>query len=635
MHRYQPVIFVAAMVAAAIVGPSLISLDTPAIPAVASSQSESQGRPPLQIVQPVQKYFLPFGRGVATGKLDQPYVDALPSCTHLGTKFGRMGPGQCRLSWKPGEVDVELPPGEWAGMWHSLAGATREEAQHFDFLRCYPSFIRAKYQPRCVGITVRAEGKGTLKIEIASARKDVLWQRRQQVASEGRIQDLVVACRPEELREAKYLNWVAEPGAHLRVHSIGLQLEFPPMALARRVFLVSYAKLARCYAQDLGIARDRADFPAGQFDNVPASGLFCLATCAAWRMGIVEQRFAEQTLRRIHHTVAQVPRALGLLPHFIHKDGGRYRIYPGSEYSTIDTSIYYHSMLLAAQMLADEDTLAGLRGAVRQIRFDQLRDADGFALHGLQEDGHTRLRCSWQDWGGETALVLLLERMAGGDRAPLKMSRSGKVFGGVGFIGEIQSLFYPDFALDEPDAVSGVNWLRARRELLQEQMSYFPKTQPRSAAAGMGLYGLSAGEGLHGDSYACNGTQLLPAGIIHPHYILMSGLLRPVGDINRLLRTMEAMGLIGPWGMVENVQADLSEYLPWNGSLNASFECLGAYHLWASETGCPDQIYQAAGHCRLLREAIQAFFPHRGGATGVAVAQTRNPSRSERVTASR
>ena len=46
--------------------------------------------------------------------------------------------------------------------------------------------------------------------------------------------------------------------------------------------------------------------------------------------------------------------------------------------------------------------------------FARLRDAQGYVLAGFKEDGLTPAGRSWQDWGGEAALVLLLEQMATG-----------------------------------------------------------------------------------------------------------------------------------------------------------------------------------------------------------------------------
>jgi hypothetical protein len=265
-------------------------------------------------------------------------------------------------------------------------------------------------------------------------------------------------------------------------------------------------------------------------------------------------------------------------------------------------------MLLAAELLGDRATLGELVEAIHAIRFDQLRDADGYVLRGVRDDGATPLRSAWREWGGETALVQLLEEMATGKVNRLPLQHAGRFFRGTGFIGEIASLFYAEFGLDRQDSLSGVNWLQARRQLLKEQMEYFPRSWPQSAAARLGLYGLSAGEGPRGAGYVVNGTQRANVKLIHPHYILMAGLLQPPEATNHLLATMQSAGLMPPWGIVENTQADLSEYLPWIGSLNASFECLGSYHLWARQTGGPDLVYEAASRSPPLQSAIGAFY---------------------------
>ncbi len=564
-----------------------------------------------RMLQPVQEYSVSFEeheRDVEGKKQD---LNPFRFYTHIGTDYGRMGPGERQISWKAGKVCVDLRTAGWAGMWHSLMGLAREKDQYLDFTRCYPH-VREEYQPKCVGMTVRAQGKGTLKLELKSPAEQVLWQKVQQLDTGNEWRELTSSWPPADFRKVKLLNWVAESGAELCIDSINLAIEFPKVPFEKKIFLISYAKLARSYSPADGIVKDRANWPAGDFDSIPASGLFCLATCAAWKMEVVDRQFAEQTLRKVHTTVSSLPRAKGLLPHFIRKYEGKYKIHHDTEYSTADTSLYYHAMLLAAQMLSDGETLASLTKAVKEIEFDQLRNPDGYVIHGLKDDGQTSLASFWRDWGGETALVLMLERMAAGKQAKLKMSNSGKVHDGVGFIAEIQSLFYPHFASEEADAISGVNWMKVRRELLKEQMDYFPKTWPDSAAAKLGLYGLSAGEGLRGVGYAANGTQTPKAKLIHPHYILMSALLHPrPADTYELLKKMESRGLVPPWGIVENVTPDLSDYLPMLGSLNASFECISAYHLGAKESGDPDHIYEAARSSPLLAEAIRAFYPER------------------------
>ena len=572
--------------------------------------AEASKTPGVRVVQPVQEYF--FSYSEESRVIDGKSVDHNPMrfYTHIGTDYGRMGPGEPAITWKPGMICLDLRGAGWAGMWHSLAGVAREKNDTLDLRRCYADFVADAYQPRCVGVTVRVRGQGMLKIEIKSAEDTVLWSQVGVLNTGDDWRELALPLDSRAMGPAKFLNWVAEPGAQLCIDAIGLVVEFPPMDFGKRLLLCSYAKLARCYSPSDAVVKDRANFPAGDFDSVPASGLFCLATSAAWTEGIVDRQFAAETLRRVHQAVARLPRASGLLPHFIRKQAGSYRIHPGTEYSTVDTSIYFHSMLLAAQMLSDTRTLAELEKALKSIDFERLRDNDGFIIHGLKDDGATRLDSSWRDWGGETALVLLAERIAVARRAKTRMNRDGKVFGGVGFIAEIGSLFYPQFANDEPDAVTGVNWLHARRALLTAQMEYFPKQFPDSAAAKFGIYGLSAGEGPGGVGYAANGTDKSNVSVIHPHYIVMSGLLRPrPDDAYATLQSMEAKGLIPPWGMVENVDAGLTEYLPMIGSLNASFESLGAYHLWARAAAKPDRIYEATQSCTVLADAIKAFYP--------------------------
>src|SRR5439155_18634142 len=130
-----------------------------------------------------------------------------------------------------------------------------------------------------------------------------------------------------------------------------------------------------------------------------------------------------------------------------------------------------HGMLLASQILQDSETQAGLLAEVKAISFERLRDPEGWISHGLREDGRTPLGWSWTDWGGEAALVLLLERLAERPdcQQPPKISQSGKVPGGIGFVGEVQSLFYPNFNDEEPDAITRVSWKQTRVELLKEQ----------------------------------------------------------------------------------------------------------------------------------------------------------------------
>jgi hypothetical protein len=470
--------------------------------------------------------------------------------------------------------------------------------------------VRAEYQPSCVGATIRARGAGSLRIELKSAEGVVLWWGSGELALDKDLQELVFSWDPASLRKVKSLHWAAEGGAQVHLDSLYLNLRMPQIPFEEELFLLSYGKLARLYSPESGTVRERAPELAGRRDSVAAAGLFCLATCVASRIGLVKQTQAEQILHKVQATCSELLRAGGLLPATVCREAGRLKLHPDSRYSTLDTSLYYHSMLLAAQLIWDGKTLVGVIKAVREVEFDRLRDAEGYVLTGLEADGRTPSGSSWRQWGGEATLVLLLEQMATGDIRTPRLDGAGTVQGGVGLSAEIPSLFYLDFCTSEADAVTGADWLGARRALLQEQIAYFPHKRSKSAAARLGLYGLSAGEAPDGEGLILGGTR---AGdkreIIRPHYVPMSALAqsRPEAAY-AVLRTMREQGLITPWGMAGGFTKDL-EPLSTMGAFSAALECLGTYHLWAEVSGRPDHIYAAVEDCGLLREAVRVFYP--------------------------
>ena len=414
------------------------------------------------------------------------------------------------------------------------------------------------------------------------------------------------------MRAAKFLNWVVEPGAAVAVDAIGLMIRFPALTLPDRTFLVAYAKLARCAVPGSGLVKDQGQRPAGAFEGVPASGLYALATATAADRGVVERKVALKFLADTRRALAELPKADGWLPHFVTRGpDGKYRLAAGTEYGTVDTSIAYHGLLLAAHMLGDREAEAAVLADVRKIRFDRVRAADGFVRYGLAGDGKTPLAGGWIEWGGEAALVALLERMAAGAGARPKVNRSGKVPDGVGFVAELQSLFYPHFDEPRPDALTGIDWLKVRRELAGAQAAAVARDAEAKPAARLGLFGQSAGEGHRGRGYLADGLRARPA-ILHPHYTLMAGLSaedsRPTWD---RVKALQAAGLMPPWGLVENFTSNLAEHHPAPGSLNAAFECLAAYHLAARIQGRPNRVYDAARSCEATARAVELFYPAR------------------------
>lgn len=563
--------------------------------------------------QPVQEYFIRIQPGRAPVPVEGTQrLNSFVAYTHLGTDFGFHGSAAHTIQWQTDEICVSLgqDPDAWAGIWHSLAGLARENAKSLNFAAPWPSFISARYQPKISSVMIQAKGQGRLKLEIKSNEQQMLWEHMLDVQAPN-CETYVLPVPTLAMPNAKLINWTAEPGSEICVTSLNLGMELPAVPFDEYVVAASYAKLARCYDPASGFVKDRAHIEDGAFESLASTGMFALATAALSQppLELVNPKEAAKIIRTIHRSARALDRPLGLLPHFVRRSATGYVIHPGTEYSTVDTAIFYHSLLLAAQGVGDEELHQELASAVDQIDFKALRLPNGSLSHGMKDDGKTLLPHGWTDWGGESALVMMLERISN-DHAPrVKMERPGQSWQGTGFIPEVQSLFYPDFDQDVPDALDGVKWLSARTRMLQSQRDYIQRTWPDSLAAKIGMYGLSAGEGEHGDRYHVGGVDLPNQAMIHPHYILMSAALTAPADTYALLERMEKAGYFPPWGMVETICITGHSYLPMIGSLNASFETIGAYHLLAKNRGSPDLIYQSSRQSPELRRAVELFYP--------------------------
>ncbi len=433
-------------------------------------QRQRRGEPNVLLEQPIQEYFLPLQ--LLNGESER--LSPFRTTTHLSTEFGLMGTESGKIVCAGGQVNIDLSDsdvGAWAGVWHSLVAHGQPDDSALDLSRCFGGLVAQRLQPRCVGVRLRAKGSGSVKVEIKSLDQEILWQRVEPLESEDEFQTMEWPLDANSLPASRVVNWVVEQPTNISVDSLSLLLQFPKISFEERVFLISYAKLARCYSPENGVVKDKAHLATGEFDCVPTSGMFCLASCAAWRLGMMERERAVEVLHNVYRTISALERGHGLLPHFIRKSDGKYRIAHGTEYSSIDTSLYYHSMAIAAQMLHDNQLLAELTEDIRSIDFAYLVDDEGYVTHGLADDGETKLESRWQDFGGETVLVAALYRMAVGDDAALRMDGSGRVFRGRGFIAELQSLFYPQFSAETKDMVSGVNWLTMRTRLLRRSTS--------------------------------------------------------------------------------------------------------------------------------------------------------------------
>jgi hypothetical protein len=336
--------------------------------------------------------------------------------------------------------------------------------------------------------------------------------------------------------------------------------------------------------------------------------MFALSTVAAARVGIVDESDAREIVRSTMRAIHSLPRKQGLLPHFVAQREGAWVPLPDAEYSTIDTALTLIAMRVAANALGDAESAAQALEMFKAVEAQSLRDEQGYVIHGVHPDGRP-IPFVWRDWGGETALVLMMQRIAAGSSLAPMMDQSGRSHRGIGFITEIPALFFPQFNTNAHSRAGSVDWRAYRQHRLAEQKAYFIANAPHSVAARLGLYGLSAGEGARGIGYRASGVEDPDQRLIFPHYILMSGLMEPSTEpVYAVLKTLEANGWLTPWGLVENIEADGKSYVPMISSLNACFESLSSYHLLMAHRGQHDDLYEFASDDMVFKDALEAVF---------------------------
>lgn len=156
------------------------------------------------------------------------------------------------------------------------------------------------------------------------------------------------------------------------------------------------------------------------------------------------------------------------------------------------------------------------------------------------------------------------------DREPRgRMEPGGRMFRGVGFIAEIQSLFYPDFDRDTPDRFDGSLCPTTRSE--RRRGPRHPLAAPARDGHGPGPQPSRRLVGRH----------------------------PPAGQ----------SGLLFPEGLPENVEIGLQRHNPMQGSLNAGFESLAACHGWRRGGGSVNVIDEACRRDPMLRAGIRRFWP--------------------------
>ncbi|MCW1923576.1 hypothetical protein OKA05_13510 [Luteolibacter arcticus] len=553
--------------------------------------------------QPVTNYSISFPGDHPDAA---PAINSFDNFTHFGTDFGWMGPGQARLESKAGAIRTKSN-GEWTGAWHSLSGLAVETQRLFDPTDVIGLGGPPEVRAGVVAVTVDARGQGELRVELSDPGKMVKWSQTM-ILQPGERTRHRFELSAADLGPVKFFNWVAEPGSSVEVSAIGFDVAKPAISDEEWLMRVSLGKLRRCHDPEGGLTRDRAHLPAGTFDSISSSGMHALASAAGAAEGWLDREMVAGEIRRSTRALLGMNKAAGFLPHFTRRDAtGNPVVHPGTEYSTVDTAIALISLRLAGDILGLDDVQDAISALISDLDFDLASTADGWISHGFATDGTTPLASQWRDWGGETALVLMLEAMVAGREPRGKMNPGGQVFRGVQFISEIQSLFYPDFDRETPDLPTGTVWPAARRDLLERQSRYVVKYWPDSPAAQAGIFGLSGGEGgMPGDGYEAYGVDTPGIRWLHPHAMLMSLALSGGSRYSEGVRHMIQAGLVTPQGLPENVEIGLSKHNPMQGSLNAGFEAIAAYH--GLRRAGNDVIDESSRRDPLLRTGVRRFY---------------------------
>lgn len=496
----------------------------------------------------------------------------------LGGTHGPIDVGVGQPIWGRGDVTATLTGDGIVGVFSSLNHPISENLA-LDFGAIFPPQIDARLQGRVSEVRVHVlDGSGTFKVELQDQADTFVWSGSQALA--GGPQDLVFVLPP--LGAIRNLNWIVEgtAGEFAVVDEVGLTLELPESALARANELWSLALLLANWTPGSGLVRDRASFPAGQFDNVSASGLLAAAVAAGSRQGLVPRASAEALVQATAAGMLALPTCHGLWPHFA-RNG---QIAPDTEWSSLDSVIAVVGLIEAQQALGLDTSAA--EGVLTGIDWAAL-EADGLASHGFDTACSSPLTQTWTDFGGESWLVAF--GMAAGTGGTLRFDHVPPTANGSGFIDELAWLLLPPPSSDH----WGTDWAGYRKQAAAHQVRYYA-AHPCYGPAG--LFGLSAAEvphpadapddvyqafGVGGVAPPNDGSALLGHAVVTPHYAGLAAGLR-VRESKRLWRWLVKRGLFTPLNAVESLMFEdepACQEVVWNdlrGSWNLALQSLGS-----------------------------------------------------------
>lgn len=538
------------------------------------------------------------------------------------------------LDWGNGHVTTAISSGNsWGGVWMSLNHPIREGLP-VDFSTVLPPQILPAYQSQITGIEVEID-RGTpgrkFKLELKDGG-ELRWKR--EITLQGGKQ--VVSSDLPALGEINHLVWVldhASAGDSVVLDSVSFTAATRITDTATAAFVWSYGMLLNNWNPETGLVRDKARDASGEFDAIQATGCLAAATAMAEQLGIVKRADTVEIVNTISNTLLlDLPRYHGLWPHWVKvSPAGEVTIVENTEWSSVDTVIAAIG-LLAAQSGLGLDT-SGTEQLLLAIDWDDLATPGGIS-HGYTYAGDL-IPYAWDVFGGESWLIELVYAGVSGQVAPMTYP-SSPTANGSGFIDELAWLFVPPPSGQD---AWGTDWTSYRIAAADDQISYYPTLDPRSCFSQIGLFGLSAAEvpdpslvpqagiyqafGLGGRFAAPNdGSEILGASVVAPHYAAMIASLRPDEAVTMWAWLIEH-GNFSPLSNSESLLFPAGSdceptALVWNhlkGSWNLSLQTLGWGRYLAERDGQIPILWQATTENPLLQKGYRLLVPDESSPT--------------------
>lgn len=525
-------------------------------------------------------------------------------------------------------ADQGIVGSSWHGRWISLAGTAAEKTESVRIIDPLPARIRTVYRIAVTGIRFRLKGNGRWKVELkypdnSNAIVPIVIE----TESPDRFIEHTIQL-PHNLKgPVKFLNVVVESRfgqSHLWFDAIDFVCRVPKALMddpLRYGALVSYARLLACLNDD-GTVKDHLNFPAGDFDSVPAMGFQIYAAACAQDLGFITTASAKRIAKRCADRLIKIPahKPSGLLPHFL-RDGRRH---PQSEWSSVDTALALVPAWLGLKALG-LDVLAEKLHTQRiaAIDFSAFTNAANELTHGFDTSGKP-LTGVWNHWDGELISLLLLRALHDPELHGVHYSVQKELFHGRAFLYEMSALWSSAFAERGKDR-NGIDWRLLRGKHLKKQKAF--------GKSGI-WWGLDPVEIMRGEDAA---TTYLEAGVgtrkpkipalytldgygsspwFAPHYAVgFVAALEPAATGERIAQMRDDALLLFPplLGPPESVQVDISGPKPVvirchrvSTSLNLFFSFAGLYSGICARDGREQVIHQVESKDSRFRDAVAA-----------------------------